>query len=157
MDTYTIPEILAEQPEIALFKFDFEVAYQLGTALRDAAVAAGQGIAIEVSHGDDIVFATLTPGATHDNHFWADRKRAVVRRFHHSSLLARLRAEEGGYNFNQRFRLPVETFAASGGAVPIVVEGVGLVGCVAISGLPDVTDHRLGANALRAIRASQGA
>ena len=63
----------------------------------------------------------------------------------------RLLCEQHGWNFNDRFRLPEADFAASGGAVPIMVRGVGLVGTAAVSGLPDVEDHALVVSALESL------
>ena len=44
-------------------------------------------------------------------------------------------------------------YAAAGGCVPIVVEGVGMVGTVTVSGLAQEDDHALVVEALRALRA----
>lgn len=102
-----------------------------------------------MAHGTDVVFALLMPGATPDNSDWAARKRAVAHRFHKSSLAVRLEAETGGYDFNARFRLPEADFVASGGGVPLMLRGGTLIGTAAVSGLPDVDDHRLVTSALR--------
>jgi uncharacterized protein (UPF0303 family) len=61
----------------------------------------------------------------------------------------RLEAEQGGYDFNSRFRLPESDFVASGGGFPLMVRGGTLIGTVGVSGLPDVEDHLLVTNALR--------
>jgi uncharacterized protein (UPF0303 family) len=98
------------------------------------------------------VFLALMPGATPDNVDWTHRKAAVVHRFRHSSLYMRVAAEQGGYDFNTRYRLPAAEYAASGGGVPLVVRNAGLIGVAAVSGLPDVDDHRLIVDSLAALR-----
>ena len=144
----TLSELLAEQERLQLSHFDYDVAWQLGVKIRTRAVAAQLPIAIEVRHGNDVVFATLLPGATIDNFNWARRKCAVVHRFHKSSLYMRLMAEEKGYNLNERFALPILDFAPSGGALPLLLKNGLFVGSVAVSGLPDVDDHRLAAESI---------
>jgi uncharacterized protein (UPF0303 family) len=39
--------------------------------------------------------------------------------------------------------LPLQQYAAHGGAFPVHVEGVGVVGAVTVSGLPQADDHAL--------------
>lgn len=149
--TYTVESLAAEQESLALPRFDYDTAWRLGQLLHDRAAAVKAPVGITVSHGDALVFLSLLPGATRDNLDWMARKRAVVLRFHRSSLAMRLEAEAGGYDFNARFLLPATDFIASGGGVPLMLRGGTLVGAVAVSGLPDVEDHRMVVDALREI------
>lgn len=153
----TIETLTEEQQTLTLLRFDYATAWQLGARMQTEAASRQLPVAIEVTHGETVVFFTLLPGATPDNPDWTRRKRAVVLRFHQSSLYMRLLCEQHGWEFAQRFRLSPDDFAASGGGVPIIVEGTGVVGAAAVSGLPDVEDHALVVNALRHIRNAQGA
>jgi uncharacterized protein (UPF0303 family) len=152
MADYTLQALAQEQSELLLDGFDYAFAWRLGVAMHDVAAGDALPIAITVSHGLDLVFSVLMPGAAPDNSGWAARKRAVAVRFQRSSLAMRLEAEQKGYDFNRRFRLPEAEFAASGGAVPLILRGGTLIGAVAVSGLPDVEDHRLIVGALRSLR-----
>ena len=118
--------------------------------MRERASARNLPVAIEISHGMMPVFAALMPGATLDNLAWTVRKRAVAHRFHRSSLAMRLEAEAGPFDFNERFRLSTSDYVASGGGVPLMLRNGTLIGAVAVSGLPDVEDHKLVVEALRA-------
>lgn len=143
-------DVLAEErAQLTLSNFDYAFAWQLGGLIRQKAVENDLSVAIEVRHGADVVFATLAGQATIDNFDWTRRKCASAHRFHRSSLQLRLEAEKGGYDFNQRFRLPPGDYVASGGAVPLILTGGTLVGTAAVSGLPDVEDHALVVSALR--------
>lgn len=153
--SHTLESLIDEQATLVLKRFDYDTAWQLGARMQAEAEARQLPVAIEVTHGETLVFFTLLPGATPDNVDWTRRKRAVALRFHQSSLHMRLLCEKHGWDFAQRFRLPADSFAASGGGVPVVVEGTGVVGAAAVSGLPDVEDHALVAAALRYIKSVQ--
>ena len=147
--TYTLDTLAQELNDLRLATFDYEFAWRLGCLMQAQAAARSLPAAITVAHGTDVVFALLMPGATPDNTDWAARKRSVAHRFHRSSLAMRLEAEQGGYDFNSRFRLPEADFVAGGGGFPLMLRGGTLIGTVGVSGLPDVEDHRLATNALR--------
>jgi uncharacterized protein (UPF0303 family) len=147
--TYSVQSVAAEHEALRLDGFDYDFAWRLGVAMHEAAAAARAPVAIIVTHGLDVVFSSLLPGATVDNLDWAKRKCAVAHRFHRSSLSLRLEAEQGGYDFNRRYRLPEADFAASGGGVPLMLREGTLVGTAGVSGLPDVEDHQLIVAALR--------
>ena len=150
---YNLETLAEEQKELLLERFDYTFAWQLGLLMRERAAIAGAPVAITVAHGADVVFSVPMPGATPDNTDWAARKRAVANRFHRSSLAMRLEAERGEFDFNRRYRLAKSDFAASGGGVPLILRNGTLVGTAGVSGLPDVEDHRLIVDALRALLA----
>lgn len=147
-DAPTAAQILAEEDRLQLAAFDLDAAWTLGAHLRAIAAREGLPVAIEITHGTTPVFLSLLPGATPDNTHWLRRKRATVLRFQRSSLSMRLLCEERGEAFHSRFGLNPNDFVASGGALPLRVRGTGVVGVAAVSGLPDVEDHRLVVRAL---------
>ncbi len=141
--TPTIDNVIAEEALLHIPTFHYDFAWTLGSMIRQKAAEKQYPVAVEVRHGNDVVFATLLPGATIDNFGWTKRKCAVVHRFHRSSLRVRLEAAARGYDFNAKFGLPVTEYVASGGGFPLFLKGGTLVGSVAVSGLPDVEDHAL--------------
>ena len=151
MITPTMDELAAEQVGLVLALFDLDAAWQLGHRIREIAAERHLPIGIEVFHGTSPAFLALMPGATPDNLDWVRRKRAVALRFHQSSLYMRLLCESKSVDFHERYRLPRVDFAASGGGVPILVRGVGVVGAAAVSGLPDVEDHQLVVSVLKSL------
>lgn len=147
---YTPDSLAAEQQELLLKNFDYDFAWALGGRMREIAARDASPVAITVAHGTTVVFSTLMPGATLDNFDWTARKRAVAHRFHRSSLAIRLETEAAGFDFNARFRLPEADYVASGGGgVPLILRGGTLIGTAAVSGLPDVDDHKMVVAALR--------
>lgn len=137
---------------VTLPRFDYELANRLGVALCNLAILRELPVGVEVFHGTSQVFLALLPGARPDNIDWVRRKRSLVMRFHQSSLSMRLECEAKGVDFNQRFALSRNDFVASGGGVPVALAGSGVVGCVAVSGLPDTEDDALAREALEQVR-----
>ena len=150
----TSSALLAEEQELQFPWFNPETAWQLGSLIRERAATASMPIAIEISTGDHQLFFCSMPGASPDNAHWVRRKRAVVSRFHHSSLYMKTKLDELGRTMPERYGLSPQDFAASGGAVPILVRGTGCIGAVVISGLTQHDDHDLAVSAIRAVIAS---
>lgn len=153
----TLDEVTREEETLRWISFDAATAWRLGVWLHDRAMRDGLSIAIEISVAGHIVFVSALPGATPDNAEWMRRKRNTVMRFHRSSLAMRLLCETKGMPLAQRYGLVEADYVASGGGVPILVDGTGCIGAVIVSGLPDVEDHRLVVEAMRSIMAAPAA
>lgn len=137
----TCADLVVQERQVIVARFTAEDAWTLGNRMRQSAVVARMPVAIEITIAREPVFFTRLPKASEDNRHWAERKRRVVERFHHSSLYMRLLAQEEGYDFHQRYGLSPDQFAAFGGAVPIFQTDGNLIGTATVSGLPDVEDH----------------
>jgi len=68
----------------------------------------------------------------------------------------RVLAEEKNIDWYAEHNLPEKTHAIHGGAIPLNVAGLGLVGILIISGLPQVEDHLFGIQVLTQFLANQG-
>ena len=123
--------------------FDNDDAWRLGITLVELAVARRAPVTIDVRRGLQQLFHYALPGTNADNDAWIQRKTAVVDRFGASSFLVGRRCVADGSTFEEQFRLDRDRFAAHGGAFPVIVRGVGMVGTVAVSGLPQDQDHAL--------------
>ncbi|HZQ55682.1 MAG TPA: heme-degrading domain-containing protein [Bryobacteraceae bacterium] len=133
---------IAQQERILQFPaFAENDAWILGCRLRDAAAARNMRVVIDIRRfGQPLFFSALT-GSTPDNVEWARRKSNVVARFHRSSYGMGLDLEEKKVTLLERFGLPLTEFAAHGGAFPLAVSGTGVIGSIAVSGLPQREDH----------------
>ncbi|GAA3393624.1 heme-degrading domain-containing protein [Cryptosporangium minutisporangium] len=134
--------LLAEEQRLVFAHFDEYTAWDLGSALRSAADADRLPVAIAVRRGRQQLFHTALPGASADNDGWLQRKAAVVERYGHSSYYVGCLFRAEGGDFDTDSRLDTALFAAHGGAFPLIVAGSGCIGSVAVSGLPQVEDHR---------------
>lgn len=147
---FTLDELAAHESTLVFDRFDDDTAWRLGVALRDAAAAAGHPVAISIRRNGQRLFHAALPGASADNDGWLERKSAVVDRYGQSSLRVGEGFRARGKSFEEDSRLDPRAYAAHGGAFPVTVRDVGCVGTIAVSGLPQVDDHRLLVEVLRA-------
>lgn len=142
-DSDVLTRLLQDEERCTFSSFDYETAWLLGSHLRNAALIDELPVAISIRlHGQRLFHAAL-PGSSANNDLWLERKCAVVDLFGHSSYyVGCLTRSDGDDDFNVAHRLDPAKFAAHGGAFPILVRGTGCVGSVAVSGLPQVEDHR---------------
>ncbi|MEZ0090246.1 heme-degrading domain-containing protein [Streptacidiphilus sp. EB129] len=145
----TVSELEAEEAELQLTRFGNDDAWQLGALLVELARERGHAVTVDVRRGEQQLFHYALPGTSADNDAWIMRKIRVVRRFDAASYLVGQRFRDQGATFEEKSRLDPDRYAAHGGAFPLRVRGVGLVGTVAVSGLPQVEDHRLVVDGLR--------
>ncbi|GAA6209117.1 heme-degrading domain-containing protein [Cognatishimia sp. WU-CL00825] len=142
-DKELIKDIQNQEDSLVFGEFGSAIALKIGLDLAARAQKAQLPIAIDVTLSGQCLFHTAMPGATPDNAQWILRKNRVVERFHHSSLYMGALCRDAGTTLEQKYMLPPNTFAAFGGAFPIVLKSVGVVGTITVSGLPQVQDHDL--------------
>jgi uncharacterized protein (UPF0303 family) len=136
--------VIAEQERLLVFdRFDGETAWELGERLRDVASKRGLPVAIDVTLHAMPMFYSALPGSTADNARWIRRKRNVVLHFLRSSYAVGRRLAQQDATLEAKFSLSDDDYAAHGGSFPITVAGVGCIGAVTVSGLPQREDHNL--------------
>lgn len=141
--------VIAKQEQRLKFpRFDEESAWNLGCRLRDMAIARRAPLIVDVRRFGQLLFFCAIAGSTPDNAEWARRKSNVVARFHRSSYGLGLELQQKNTTLADRFGLPLTDFAAHGGSFPIAITGSGVIGSVAVSGLPQRADHELVVEAL---------
>ena len=141
--------IIAKQEQRLKFPaFDEESAWRMGCRLRDMALARSAPLVIDIRRFGQPVFFCALAGSTPDNADWARRKSNVVARFHRSSYGLGLELQQMNTSLKDRFGLTLTEFAAHGGSFPITVVGSGVIGSIAVSGLPQRADHELVVEAL---------
>ncbi|QZN86459.1 heme-degrading domain-containing protein [Cellulomonas sp. C5510] len=144
-----IAEVERQERELRFATFTHDDAWELGCLLVRLATERGLPVTVDVRRGTQQLFHAARPGTVADNDTWVERKVRVVERFGTSSYLQGLRARAKGTTFAAAHDLPLQEYAAHGGAFPVHVEGVGVVGAVTVSGLPQAEDHALVVEAVR--------
>lgn len=142
---------LKEQEQTLVFpRFDETEAFALGTRLRDFGVERDLPIIVDVSLWDRPLFYAALAGSAAGNREWARRKFNAVRHYQKSSY--RMFLEQGAKEriFAPDHGLDPNDHAIAGGSFPIRVGGIGAVGAVTVSGLPQRDDHNLVVEALAA-------
>jgi uncharacterized protein (UPF0303 family) len=152
-DRTLLDELIAQEQRLVFDSFNEDVAWDVGVALRGAAVAAHLPVAISVRRNGQRLFHAALPGASADNDGWLARKCAVVDRYGCSSLRVGEQFRVAGKSFDTGSRLDPSRYAAHGGAFPVLLRGTGCIGTVAVSGLPQLDDHRLVVEALEQLLA----
>ncbi len=136
-----LSELLDQERRLQLTSFDHDSAWALGAQLVDAARTEGLPVTVSVRRGQQRLFHAALAGTSADNDSWIDRKSRVVDHYGHSSLYVGELFRSRGTTFEQSSDLDLRLFAAHGGVFPLIVSGVGPVGTVGVSGLPQVDDH----------------
>ncbi|WP_158601955.1 heme-degrading domain-containing protein [Pararobbsia silviterrae] len=145
-------DVAAQEAALTFERFTHRDAIALGDLLREDALARELPIAFDIFVGERTVYSLALPGTTPDNHEWIRRKRNSVRRFAKSSFRINREQAERGTSIHDSKAVPEEEFAGHGGAVPILVAGLGPVGVVTVSGLPGYLDHATVIAALTRLR-----
>jgi uncharacterized protein (UPF0303 family) len=147
---HDLQSIAAQEKALVFPRFDVARAWQLGAYLREIATARGFALAIDVRTFGQPLFFSALDGATPDNIDWVRRKSNVVAHFRRSSYAIGLRMQQAGTTLVDKHGLAVSEYAPHGGAFPLTVAGAGVIGSVAVSGLPQRADHELVVEALAA-------
>jgi uncharacterized protein (UPF0303 family) len=146
----TLDELAAQEADLRFDRFDYDDAWRLGSMLVETARARALPIAIDITRGGQQLFHAALAGSTPDNDAWIQRKIRSVLRFGRSSMYLSLQRSLDGRSLAEVSFVDPHEFAAAGGCFPIHVKGCGIVGTVTVSGLPQVDDHRLVVETIRA-------
>ena len=135
-----------QEMDLVLSRFDEDIAYALGSAIRERAIRENLSLVVDLRSWDRQMFFSATAGTTPDNAEWVRRKINSVRRYQRASY--RLVLERGEIVFPPQSGADPADFVIAGGGFPIRVTGAGIIGCLTISGLPGRDDHGVAVAAL---------
>lgn len=133
---------IAEQEERLVFdRFDEARAFEIGSLIRKRGLAESMSIVIEIRFWDRLLFYAALPGSTSSNTEWVRRKLNVVKMFHKSTYRMVLEEQRPDRTFKPGTGLSSTDFVLAGGGFPIRIKGVGVVGGIGVSGMPEREDH----------------
>ena len=142
-------ELMQQQLDCALPKFDLKVAQDIGAVAVSIGSSSSLPISIAIRVGDWEVFKAALPGAKPEQDGWIERKYRVVQLKGNSTLYERVNAEEAGIDWHQEHGVTDATHAIHGGGFPLKTMDGAFHGALLISGLPQVDDHLLAVEILK--------
>lgn len=142
--------LLRQEEALRFTRFTNEDALALGLRFIEAARARGLAVTIDIARHGQQLFHYAFAGTSADNDLWIQRKNRVVNHFGHSSFYVGTLLRGRGQTMDENFLLDGTRYAAHGGAFPLTIRDVGVVGTITISGLPQAEDHALVTSVLAA-------
>ena len=136
-----IERIKRQEAALVFDAFDEAVAFEIGSAIRARALAENLPIVIDIRTFDRPLFYAAMPGSNASNLDWARRKTNVVRRFLRSTYRMVLEQQRPDRTFKVGEGLDIADYVLAGGGFPVAVKGAGVIGAIAVSGLPEREDH----------------
>lgn len=136
-------EIVKRQEEKLRFEhFDNEDAWKLGCQIVNDAREKQLSISVEIWINGYQVFRYGFPGTNNFNDIWMRRKVNTVNLLHRSSLRVHYMPCVGEDDIYEDGHLAPTKYGNMGGGFPIYVNGVGVIGALAVSGLSHTEDHQ---------------
>ena len=138
-----LARLALQEQRLVCAGFDEGSAWELGMRIKALCDARRVAVAMEVRLAKETIFYYAMPGTSPNNADWVRRKRNTVELLHRSSYSVGLGYQKDGGSMEQKLGVPTRDFACHGGAFPIRVRGVGCVGVVTVSGVPQREDHAI--------------
>lgn len=135
--------LLRQEAVLQFSEFTNEIAFEVGNRLVETARQNQQALTVDICRNGQQVFHYALMGTSADNDEWIKRKNRVVNRFGHSSFYMGNLYKSKNTTIQDSALLDPREFAPHGGAFPIIIKNVGVVGTITVSGLPQQEDHQL--------------
>jgi uncharacterized protein (UPF0303 family) len=136
-----IAELEQQEQHLQFTTFDNDDAWALGCLIVNLAKERSLPLTVDIRrHGHQLFHAAL-PGTTPQNDSWIERKNRVVDRFSSASYLVGRRLSAKSQTLDQTHGVDPTLYAPHGGAFPLRIRNVGVVGTITVSGLPQADDH----------------
>lgn len=138
-----LEELAQQELDLQFTTFTNEDAVQLGMMLYTHAKKEKLAITIDITRNGQQLFHIALPGTSPDQDQWIIRKARIVNRFNMSSYSMGTYLKSCNASLETKYNLSTLDYAPHGGAFPIIIKNVGVVGTIAVSGLPQAEDHAL--------------
>lgn len=139
----SLNEIIEQEKELQFIDFTNETAWEIGARIVEIAMKESLPIAISIYRNNQQLFHFSMTGTSVDNDHWIQRKNRVVQHFGTSSYYVGKMLKERDETLESAFFLDSMMYSPFGGAFPIKIKNVGVVGTITVSGLTEDKDHQL--------------
>ena len=148
----TEQERIQEEDDLLFPKFTYEHAKYLYDKILDKMVSTTKPMGVEIVLNGIPVYTHYQYGTTKKTIAWIEGKRKTVEYFGQSSASIDIQAHKMGVEvFCARFGIDPHEYKLCGGAFPIIVKDLGIVGTVSVSGLTRKEDHQTCIEALKQV------
>lgn len=144
-----IKELEKQEEELQFTQFNNAMALELGMKFVEKAKSEGLIITIDITRNGHQLFHYSFDGTGPDNDQWIIRKNRVVNRFNKSSFLVGASLRNSGRTLEEAWFVSSLEYACNGGAFPIIIKNVGVVGTITVSGLSEEEDHSLAVEVIK--------
>jgi len=138
-----LTDIKKQEEMLQFTEFTSETALQIGIKLIEKAKKENLFLAIDITKSGHQLFHYAFEGTTPDNDAWIIRKNRVVNRFWTSSLYIGTKLKLIDKTIDQKYFISDMEYSAHGGAFPIIIKNVGVVGTITSSGAEQIIEHNL--------------
>jgi uncharacterized protein (UPF0303 family) len=129
-----IASLEAREERLLFTRFDNADSWRLGIAMVAAATERVLPVTTDIRRRGHQLLHVALAGTTAENDSWIDRKVNVVSRSAAASCLVGRRLAASGTALDEALGVGPRLLAAHGGAFPIRIRDVGVVGTVTVSG-----------------------
>ena len=136
-----IAQLKTQEEKLHFESFSEVDAWNLGQAMRKAAIAKSHPFVIDIRVAGRKLFFTALPGSVPENENWVQRKINIVMLKHKSSYHIGRELAQNGKVLNEAQGFNPIDVAPHGGCFPIIIKNVGVVGTITVSGIPQREDH----------------
>lgn len=147
--TALLEQLLQEEQELQFKTFTNQMAFEIGCRIVAKAASEHKSILVDITKNGQSIFHCAMEGKTLNNAQWVKRKSNVVHQFGRSSYYMSVLLKSKQITMLEWGFVDPNEYAAVGGSFPIIIEGVGVVGSVTVSGLPQEQDHQLVTSVLK--------
>ncbi|KAI9244345.1 hypothetical protein BY458DRAFT_537215 [Sporodiniella umbellata] len=141
--------ILLQEEKCQFDSFTSQHALDIGLLLIENVKPFNKPVVIDIVLNGHQLFHYSMQGTTQDNEEWVRRKNNVVNRFHHSSYYIGRRLCGLGKTLEEKHYISEKDYSTHGGAFPLTIRNVGVVGTITVSGLTQQDDHDVVANTVQ--------
>jgi uncharacterized protein (UPF0303 family) len=140
----TIEELInvarQQEKDLQFMEFTSETALDIGLSLIERARNENWTLAVDIRRNGHQLFHYCSEGTSPDNDEWLKYKTNTVNRFNVSSYLWGLQLRQRNQTLQSMGLSPAE-YAPWAGGFPVTIRNVGVVGSIAVSGIPGNGDH----------------
>jgi uncharacterized protein (UPF0303 family) len=136
-----IAQLKIQEQQLQFSSFTEEDAWNLGNAMRAAALKKKHPFVIDIRSAGRKLFYAALPGSVPENENWVQRKINIVMAKNKSSYHIGRELAQNGRTLDQAMGFNPIDVAPHGGCFPIIIKNVGVVGTITVSGIPQREDH----------------